>query len=311
MAALPVLRELPSDVVVKESSRGVLACRADRLEDLMRAGFGPDGGGGRPSSDLSGRGPMGEIETSAGTRLVIRPFRHGGLARWLTGTRFADPERPFRELILCDRVRGAGLPTPPVVAARAVRAPGFGWHLDLVSERIENVHDLAEVLEFVREGRIDRPTRARLTERIGELLGRMHEAGLWHADLQPRNLLLETALLEAPSRKDGLWILDLEGSTLGRLDEERRIANLARFGRALARRESRGLAFLRRTDVARFFRSYGRAAGLEGPQVRKLWAATQGRILEQGGRHRLGWWLESRLGGVEARDGAARVARGS
>lgn len=289
------LRELPPEFVVRRGGRGVLAVRADLEAALAAEGLTPDGGGGRPS-ELAGRGPLRELE-AAGRRFVLRPFRHGGLLRWLTRERFADPARPFRELCLAHALAAAGIATPAVVGARAVRAGALGWRLALVSERVPAARDLGLALEQAREGGLARAERSRLARAAGELVGRLHALGLWHADLQPRNLLEGGE----PAR---LWVIDLEGSVLGPLDDARRRANLRRLWRAARRREARGRSFLARGDWARFLRAYGAACGRSWRDEARALAGEA-----PGLGHRLGWWLEERWGAPERRDGPAAVRR--
>ena len=105
-----------------------------------------------------------------------------------------------------------------------------------------------------------------------------------------------------------LWVLDLEGSTIGPLNTTLRRQNLERFLRAVLRREARGRPFLRRTDAARFFRAYGEALGLSRAATREEWGVAAERATRgPGWRHRIGWVLEERFGDLEARDGRARV----
>ncbi len=276
----------PAGYRLVATRRGRLAVLAEWERDLAAAGFTADGGDPPASSDLAGRGPMGELRIGA-RRLVVRRYRHGGLLRWLTGVRFFDPARPFRELALAAALLERGLRTPRVVAARARRLRPFGWRLDLVSERVEGSCDLAEVLEGLRSGGLAPEERQGLARALGRLLSAAHGAGLAHADLQPKNVLVEwTAGPREPAR---LWLIDLDRSRLeGHLSLERRHRNLARLYRALGRLEARGRRFLTRTDFARALVAY---------DGRERWRAHASGILaahrRQLARHRLGWWLES------------------
>ena len=148
-ATLPILEELPSGYFVDESPGGILALHAEVARDLHESGYGPENDGNLCRSELSGRRSLFEL-MAGGERFLVRRFSHGGLMRWITGERFLDPERPFRELILSSSLRKAGILTPQVIAARARPALGGGWYLDLVSRRIEDALDLGYVLGLAR-----------------------------------------------------------------------------------------------------------------------------------------------------------------
>ena len=310
MARWPVLGELPPGVLVQESPGGVLAVRPEFAAALREQGFGPGGGEVASASDLAGRRPLGELQ-AGGARLVVRRFHHGGMLRWMLGRRFADPERPFRELVLSARLAELGIATPRVVAARARRAAPFGWRLDLVTLRVEGAMDLAEWLEALREGRVQGRARRAVARAVGAFIGRFHAAGLCHADLNPRNLLLAGDALEQGTA--GVQVLDLDRSVLApALGGERRRANLARLLRAVLRRESRGAPFLRRTDHARFLAGYLAGAGEPPAGLAGTWRGVQAAFERSAGAHRLWWRVEEAFGGGPAgRDGRAVVRRGA
>ena len=204
--------------------------------------------------------------------------------------------------------------TPRVVAARALRASVGGWRLDLLSRRVEDAWDGAEWLEALREGRVDLRRRHGVLDAVGEFLGHMHARGLWHADLNPRNVLLARP---QDAERPRLWILDLDRSVLSdALDDGQRWSNLARLLRAVVRREERGRRFLTRADHARFLAGYRRGLVGEEPaaEARVGWRRDWRGVADTHGRrsaaHRAFWRLEEALGGGAAtRDGRAVVRR--
>lgn len=308
MPRWPVLGELPAGILVEEAPGGVLAVRADYAAALRAQGFGAGGGEAQPSSDLAGRRPLGEL-LAGDERLVVRRFQHGGMLRWMMGRRFADPERPFRELVLSARLEELGIATPRVVAARARRIPLGGFALDLVTRRVEGAIDLAEWLEALREGRVSARARRTVPRTAGDFVGRFHGAGLWHADLNPRNLLLVGDALQAGTA--AVQVLDLDRSVLGAgLPRERRHANLARLLRAVLRREGRGAPFLRRSDHARFLAAYLAAVGEPREELGAAWRGVRAAFERSAATHRAWWRVEEALGGGPAtRDGRAVVRR--
>ncbi len=293
MSDLPILADLPSSYEVHSTSGGVCALHRSVAAGLLELGYGPEGDGPLVEADLAGRRRLLELKLGD-ERLVVRRFSHGGLLRWLTGTRFLDAERPFREIQLSDRLRSLDLPTPEVVAARARRRLGAGWTLEVVTRRIEGSLDLGRAL--VEEPAVRAPRNlSRILGATGELVRRMHEAGFFHADLTPRNLLLDRASLEPGGGAPRIWILDLDRSEFkSPLGEPERRRNLRRLYRHVARLIAEGHLDLRRGDFLRFLRGYE-----PEPAPRKeLWRRVRRDHALSRAAHAPGWVLERRFGGA-------------
>lgn len=222
-----------------------------------------------------------------GGALLVRRFQHGGLLRGLTGGRYLGPQRPFRELLLSEELRAAGFLTPRVVAARARRLAGFGWELELLTERVLGTRDLGFALSEARAGRLPAGERRALLVAAGELVARMHGVGFLHADLQPANILAEPWLgNDAPVR---LWLLDLDlSSWAAPLSEAERLTNLGRLWRHVERRERSLGPALSRADKARFLRAYD---ALRWRELGQRLESSRGR---GAALHQLGHWLDGR-----------------
>lgn len=298
-----IARTLPSGYELQRGPRAWLASRCDAASVLAQAGYGLHSDGEISTSTLAGRKPLLELFTRSGV-LLVRRFSHGGLLRRVTGSRFADPVRPFRELRAATTLAEKGIRTPEVVAARAQRAPVFGWRLDLVTRRVADTVDLGRLLGLARRGEVARAELRRVVRAAGALVRSLHDLGCLHADLTPNNMLVERASLAQGEPR--LWIVDLEGtrfvSPLG--DVERR-HNLRRLLRFVLRREEQHGQILTRSDYARFMRGYDP----EGRQWKDDWIAI-GRIHARNGLwHRIGWMLESLWRrDADPRESAARSA---
>jgi len=313
------LGELPPGFVLDVEGGACCAMRVEWAERLRAAGYGARGldAANERAASTSSHAPAGRkplLELRAGdARLLLRRHAHGGWLRWLTQSRFRDPMRPFRELVLARELERRGLPVAPVLAARAAPRAGGGWALELLSLRIAPALDLGELLDAQQAGRAPSAARAgarrALFEALGELVARMHALGLAHADLQPKNLLLELA--EAGSEAEAqaatqprLWILDLDRSRLQpELELEQRVANWARLERALEKRGQQAL--VSRSERGRVLRTYASSAGADASlgdarAWRVLWRRIAARRARSGWLHRLAWSLERRLGGTRA-----------
>jgi tRNA A-37 threonylcarbamoyl transferase component Bud32 len=118
----------------------------------------------------------------------------------------------------------------------------------------------------------------------------MHDAGFLHADLTPRNLLVEEASLVDGAPR--FWVIDLDRSEFHhRLSPGQRVDNLARLLRHALRRDHRQQLGLRRTDLRRF---------LAGYEPTERWKALWHQVER---RHRSGRWLHGLGGLLERRIG--------
>jgi len=288
--SLPILSDLPSGYFVDESPGGILALHVDHARGVHAAGYGPAQDGSLTRSELSGRRPLYELQ-SDGERLVVRRFSHGGLMRWVTGERYLDPERPFRELVLSDSLRRAGIDTPQVVAARARPAFVGGWYLDLVTRRIEGTTDLGFVMARARAGELDVASKRTLLRATGALVRKLHRHGCLHSDLTPTNLLVETNSLEAGEPR--LWVIDLDGSIVrAKPTEGELLKNLRRLYRYVWRREARLGRGLTRTDYLRFLAAYEPDREARRRVARGVLAGhRRSSVL-----HGLGWFFEALFG---------------
>ena len=117
-----------------------------------------------------------------------------------------------------------------------------------------------------------------ILERAGVAVRTLHDAGVPHPDLQPKNLLLTGA--------GRVLLLDLDRAHPGegRLSEEVRLSNLVRLGRSLEKHRLKGLRTSRRAAL-RFLEGY---AGSREAAVR--WLDLVRARLGRGLALRRLWW---------------------
>lgn len=179
---------------------------------------------------LEGRSRLYVMDAPGQGRWVVRHLTHGGALATLTGDcfpRLGFP-RPFNELWLAEHLRGQGIATPRVVAA-TTHVHGLCYRGDIAREWLEQARDLASCL--LGEPALDADVRAACLRAAGMLVRRVHDAGLFHPDLNLRNILIDW--------QDGApeaMILDLEKCRLQpRLRQAQRQAMLARLARSLGK----------------------------------------------------------------------------
>jgi tRNA A-37 threonylcarbamoyl transferase component Bud32 len=186
-----------------------------------------------------------------------------------------------------------------VVAARARRRRAGGWRLEVVTRRVEGALDLG--LALAEMGERDTPvrTRTRILSAAGALVRELHDAGFFHADLTPNNLLVSRPALEGD--EPHLWVLDLDRSDVrAELDGGERRRNLRRLFRHVAKLRNAGRLRFSITDVRRFLRGYA----APGDDWKDLWRRVQREHGRTRRAHALAGKLERRLGGGLGRDGA-------
>ncbi len=179
----------------------------------------------RLTGSAPGRGTSAFL--NAGDReWVLRHFRRGGLLANLLKDQYvwmgAENSRAFRELRLLELLWNAGLPVPEPVAARVQRSI-FVYQADLLTVRIPGARPFADVL-----GKTPVPHASWRV--LGALLARFHREGVFHHDLNARNILLDD---------DGaFWLIDFDRCGI-RKPGRWCGANLSRLHRSLEKFVSR------------------------------------------------------------------------
>jgi 3-deoxy-D-manno-octulosonic acid kinase len=193
----------------------------------------------------------------AGQSICVRAYLRGGLFGSWWPRRRRSPGRLIEELALSAALDELGLPTPRALGGWAVRC-AFGWELYLATVEVQGAADLAAVLSAPSIDAEPPRTRRVLARSLGAFLRRLHDGGLDHPDLQPRNVLLRWPIGAAELEPSAMpwWILDLDRASLRpRLAAERRAASLARLWRWWIKRPHE-LRRLRQSDTAAFWCGY-------------------------------------------------------
>lgn len=238
---------VPDGVRLKVDEREVLAWLPGFEVAVRQVAADPEG---LAQAGLGGRRAMRRIETAEG-RVLVREYGKGGVWRALRPRLFRGRWRPLEELALQRRLLALGVPVAEAVGCVVLRQ-GAGWRGFLLLREVEPACDLEAVL-YGRPapGRL---ARAQALERAGAAVRRLHDAGVPHPDLHPKNLLVAG---------DGrVLVLDLDraqGSD-GLLAEEVRLDNLVRLGRWVEKHRLKGLQVGPR-DALRFLAGY--AGGVE------------------------------------------------
>jgi len=177
-------------------------------------------GQGRVVGQARGRGSALLLETPYGPA-VLRQYLRGGWPAHVSDDRYLfigfERSRPLREFDMLARLHALGLPVPAPLAALCRREGPFyrGW---LLMERIMGVNTLAELLG-------SRSGDDAFWLHIGAGIRRFHAAGVVHADLNARNVLV--------GESDAIHLVDFDRARFSDRNSAAFEANLRRLRRSL------------------------------------------------------------------------------
>ena len=149
---------------------------------------------------------------------VLRHYRRGGWAARVSNDRYLwaglQQVRSMNEFDVLRSLYEAGLPVPRPYAAACWKS-GPTYRAALIVERLHEVTALASALDVAD------------SEQVARAIYAMHEQGVWHADLNAYNVLLD--------EEGRAWLIDFDKARRPVLSLERRSANLLRLRRSLAK----------------------------------------------------------------------------
>ncbi len=176
-----------------------------------------------------GRGRAWFIQLS-GLETVLRSYQRGGLVARINRQSYlglnASKSRAFREWYLLHALFQQGLPVPQPVAASCCRWPlsmSPLYRAHILVARIPGVSTLDQLLQ---DGELP---EARW-QQIGRVIRRFHNAGVFHADLNANNILLNA--------KGEIFLIDFDKSYI-RDDGAWKVENLTRLKRSLLKQQSK------------------------------------------------------------------------
>lgn len=174
---------------------------------------------GALQGNAQGRGRAWFISLQEGPA-VLRHYRRGGWMRilgdcylWLG----LERTRALREWRLLAELTRLGLPVPRPLATQVIRR-GIVYRADIITRRIENSHSLAVRLKAS-------PLSLQEWAGLGRCIRRFHDAGVYHADLNAQNILLDA--------QGGIYLIDFDRGKIKGEGKGWKHRNLARLLRSL------------------------------------------------------------------------------
>jgi 3-deoxy-D-manno-octulosonic-acid transferase len=177
----------------------------------------------------SGRGQAQRIRLQ-GHDVVLRHYRRGGLIARFNPDRYrlspARESRAMREFALLRWMSARDLPVPTAVAARQL-VEGRRYKADIIVGMIPGTQNLVQRLTVA-------PLDERQWKRVGIAIRQMHDAQVFHSDLNAHNILL--------GDDNGVWIVDFDKCST-REGGDWKEDNLQRLERSLRKESGRLPAF--------------------------------------------------------------------
>jgi len=165
-------------------------------------------------SEVAGRGrilrfPLGQGEG------VLRTYQRGGLVARLLGDRYCT-NRMEQEFRVTAYLHQCGAPVPEPLGVAWERR-GLFYRGALATRAIPG----ETLLEYLQRGE----AAPDVLRACGEAVRAIHDAGVWHADLQVKNILVG---------ESGVWVIDFDNARRGKPPSTfNRARNLLRFCRSL------------------------------------------------------------------------------
>lgn len=242
---------LPSTFRAIHEGRRIQFVRAGYEEEVLRERS-------EAEAELHGRG-RGAVRSfslgSGGDRMLVRHCRRGGLLGRIVPDLFLGEGRVVNEIAVSERARDRGVPTALVLGARCDRVAGPFCRADVMTKAIPDGCDLIRYCES--RGAAVRSEKRHVIASVARAIRAMHDAGVFHADLHLKNILIDA---------DGAaYVLDLDRASMCEsLGLRERLANLLRLDRS-ARKWKAARESVTTADRLRFLTAYaGGDANLRG-----------------------------------------------
>ncbi|MCP4265722.1 MAG: hypothetical protein GY777_09130 [Candidatus Brocadiaceae bacterium] len=169
------------------------------------------------------------MESLGNESFVVREYWHGGLFGKVLKDIFWDASRPLRELSICEVARREHINTTEIIAIIKNKVVGALYKFQLVTREITNSVDLMELLLSPEDNQLDIRKRE-IINKLAMEVKEMHDAGIYHADLHLKNILVQSDGGEGVN----VYIIDLDKSKqYEKISLQRRMKNIMRLDRSL------------------------------------------------------------------------------
>ena len=252
-------KDIPPAYSLIENGKRAIIVKDDRKENLLTVGITDPDFFFKQSfpkgKNYFGRGALKVIALPGGVdeRVVVRHFQRGGKIQKFIADLYFGASRPLKELWIGFRAKEKGIPIAEIVAACHTKVFWKFHRGDLVTREIKGGKDLATYLNELGRplGKEEILEKRKVIHVVGKLVRTMHDAGIFHGDLNLKNIILQTTDPQIKS-----YLLDFDKSFLrAHLKENLKTRNLLRLNRSAEKFKNQGLP-ITRTDTLRFLLAY-------------------------------------------------------
>ena len=168
-----------------------------------------------------GRGTTHFITIAGDLDGVLRHYRRGGFVAHLTEDSYywtgINQTRAWREWHLLRSMQEKNLPVPHPLAAH-VKRRGFFYTADIITQQIPATHSLATVLDKTE-------ISDELWRHLGKTIRQFHQQGIYHADLNAHNILIDEC--------ENIYLIDFDKGEQRTVSPAWQQANIDRLQRSL------------------------------------------------------------------------------
>jgi len=206
------------------------------------------------SSTSTGRGTVLSVplEEMPKTRIMIRKYLRGGFVRFLNNNTFFGSQRPFNELYIGAEAYARNIPTAETLAAVSIKKGWPFYNGYLITKELPSCSDLPQYLkELSKSSNADfLEKKEQVLVKTAETVRIMHNKGFLHADLNMKNILINSLTPE------NIFIIDWDKSVMkNNLTEQERSSNVIRFCRSMEKLKQQGIP-VTENEQALFLVSY-------------------------------------------------------
>lgn len=213
---------------------------------------------------------VAHIKSSSGQNeeVIMKTYKRGGLTALFLPDIFSDARRPLNELVLTEKARVNGASVSEILGLQIKWITPFLFRAKIIFKKIPDAITLDDFILFLlknykdkysdAERRGDRDAQMRgysepegtaggdaskgkalselyqkkrnLIESVSQAVGQLHQVGIYHSDLNIRNILIQSP----EGRTIKTYIIDLDKSAYEQpLSFDKRVDNLIRLNRSL------------------------------------------------------------------------------
>lgn len=157
---------------------------------------------------------------------VLRHYYRGGLIAKVCHDSYLfsgiNHTRAVAELALLEQLYQEQFPVPKPIAAHVQRR-GISYRADILIERIDNAADLVAILA-------KQTLTASQWQQLGQTLAKFHQRGVYHADLNAKNILFD---------QQDFYLIDFDRGELRQPNKQWQQANIDRLLRSFNKEKNK------------------------------------------------------------------------